>query len=168
LSGLVESFQNLRTCDLAKASGDTLKALYGGSDDMVLFWAHHEKLCLIDGHIAFMGGLDMCTSWDELYVDFANRRLGFGRYDTNSTCLGYETELQLTIQATPLRTLIPGISMISSSPAKTTTMPASLTLRMSKSGRTTSVGLATRNSAVAALMLPSRPHQELEDGLVRH
>ncbi|KAK1836948.1 hypothetical protein QBC39DRAFT_337761 [Podospora conica] len=68
LSGLVSGFQNLRTSDLAKVSGDTLKALYGGTDDMVLFWAHHEKLCLIDGRIAFMGGLDMC----------------FGRYDTNS------------------------------------------------------------------------------------
>lgn len=57
------SFQNLslRTFDLAKVSKDTLKTLYGTSDDMVLFWAHHEKLCLIDRKIAFMGGLDMCT-----------------------------------------------------------------------------------------------------------
>lgn len=37
------------------------------TDDVILFWAHHEKLCLIDGQIAFMGGLDMC----------------FGRWDTN-------------------------------------------------------------------------------------
>ena len=29
---------------------------------MVLFWAHHEKLCVIDERIAFMGGLDMCKS----------------------------------------------------------------------------------------------------------
>jgi len=62
LSGLTSSFQNLnfKSCDLVKASQDTLKALYGGSDDMVLFWAHHEKLCLVDGKLAFMGGLDMC------------------------------------------------------------------------------------------------------------
>lgn len=72
LSGLLEGFQNLRTADLAKVSGDTLKALYGGSDDMVLFWAHHEKLCLVDGRIAFMGGLDMCKSRDKLYRDVAN------------------------------------------------------------------------------------------------
>jgi phospholipase D1/2 len=72
LSGLVEGFQNLRTADLAKVSGDTLKALYGGTDDMVLFWAHHEKLCLIDGRIAFMGGLDMCTSEMSCTADFAN------------------------------------------------------------------------------------------------
>lgn len=64
LSGLQASFKNLtfNTTDLFKASQDSLKALYGGSDDMVLFWAHHEKLCLIDGKVAFMGGLDMCES----------------------------------------------------------------------------------------------------------
>jgi phospholipase D1/2 len=37
------------------------------NDDAVLYWAHHEKLCLVDGHIAFMGGLDLC----------------YGRWDTN-------------------------------------------------------------------------------------
>lgn len=70
LSGLASSFKNLTvgSSDILKASKDSLQALYGGSDDLVLFWAHHEKLCLIDGNIAFMGGLDMC----------------FGRYDTNS------------------------------------------------------------------------------------
>lgn len=64
------SFQgmSLRTFDLAKFSGDALKALYGTTEDVVLYWAHHEKLCLIDDTIAFMGGLDMC----------------FGRWDTNS------------------------------------------------------------------------------------
>jgi phospholipase D1/2 len=29
-------------------------------DDITLYFAHHEKLCLIDGAIAFMGGLDLC------------------------------------------------------------------------------------------------------------
>ncbi|KAF9092887.1 hypothetical protein BGX27_001710, partial [Mortierella sp. AM989] len=32
------------------------------------FWAHHEKICVIDCHLAFMGGLDLC----------------FGRYDTRT------------------------------------------------------------------------------------
>ncbi|CAK7218941.1 hypothetical protein SCUCBS95973_003653 [Sporothrix curviconia] len=59
---------NLRTFDLSKLGKDAIKTLYGTSDDMVLYWAHHEKLCVIDNHIAFMGGLDMC----------------FGRWDTNS------------------------------------------------------------------------------------
>ncbi|KIH89408.1 phospholipase D [Sporothrix brasiliensis 5110] len=59
---------NLRTFDLSKLGKDALKTLYGTSDDVVLYWAHHEKLCVIDGHIAFMGGLDLC----------------FGRWDTNS------------------------------------------------------------------------------------
>jgi phospholipase D1/2 len=35
---------------------------------MIFQWAHHEKLCLIDGKMAFMGGLDLC----------------FGRWDTNA------------------------------------------------------------------------------------
>lgn len=46
---------------------DALKGIYGVTDDVILYWAHHEKLCLIDGRIAFMGGLDLC----------------FGRWDTN-------------------------------------------------------------------------------------
>jgi phospholipase D1/2 len=37
------------------------------SEDSILYWAHHEKLCVVDGEIAFMGGLDLC----------------FGRWDTN-------------------------------------------------------------------------------------
>jgi phospholipase D1/2 len=46
---------------------DALKGIYGMSDNVILYWAHHEKLCLIDGKISFMGGLDLC----------------FGRWDTN-------------------------------------------------------------------------------------
>ncbi|KAI0521317.1 phospholipase [Xylaria bambusicola] len=53
---------------LSKIPGDALKELYGSFGDTVLYWAHHEKLCVVDRHIVFMGGLDMC----------------FGRYDTNS------------------------------------------------------------------------------------
>ncbi|KAI1807211.1 phospholipase D/nuclease [Daldinia bambusicola] len=64
------SLDNLRLNDfsLSKVSGDALKELYGSFGDTVLYWAHHEKLCIVDRHLAFMGGLDMC----------------FGRYDTNS------------------------------------------------------------------------------------
>ncbi|GKT92921.1 Phospholipase d active site motif protein [Colletotrichum tofieldiae] len=55
------SNMNINTFSLSKASGDAIKAIYGtASDGVTLFWAHHEKLCLIDGKIAFMGGLDMC------------------------------------------------------------------------------------------------------------
>lgn len=68
-SSLVSSFQNLKldASGISKMGGDTLKTLYGATDDMILYWAHHEKLCLIDGRIAFMGGLDLC----------------YGRWDTN-------------------------------------------------------------------------------------
>ncbi|KAL8298553.1 hypothetical protein RB600_003195 [Gaeumannomyces tritici] len=67
---LLEGFQNmsLGTFRLSTLPKDTLAALYGTADDVVLFWAHHEKLLVVDSHLAFMGGLDMC----------------FGRYDTNS------------------------------------------------------------------------------------
>ncbi|CAG8535096.1 34282_t:CDS:10 [Gigaspora margarita] len=34
----------------------------------VMFWAHHEKMVVVDSRIAFIGGLDLC----------------FGRYDTHS------------------------------------------------------------------------------------
>lgn len=66
-SSITSSLQNLTldTVSLAKMSGDALKGLYGMNDDVILYWAHHEKLCLIDGRIAFMGGLDMCFGrWD--------------------------------------------------------------------------------------------------------
>jgi phospholipase D1/2 len=52
---------------LSELPQQSLEALYGLSDDVILFWAHHEKLCIIDGKMAFMGGLDAC----------------FGRWDTN-------------------------------------------------------------------------------------
>lgn len=58
----------LTAFSLSKASGSALQALYGSAGDMVLYWAHHEKLCIIDRRIAFMGGLDMC----------------FGRWDTST------------------------------------------------------------------------------------
>ncbi|EAQ87264.1 hypothetical protein CHGG_03883 [Chaetomium globosum CBS 148.51] len=62
LQELHSSLQNfsLKTFDLARASQDAVKSLYGTADDIVLFYSHHEKLCLIDGKLAFMGGLDMC------------------------------------------------------------------------------------------------------------
>lgn len=68
-SSLVSSLQNLKL-DAATASrlgGDALKSLYGIADGVILYWAHHEKLCLVDGKVAFMGGLDLC----------------YGRWDTN-------------------------------------------------------------------------------------
>jgi phospholipase D1/2 len=63
----IKSF-SLKTFDLMKVPEEGLKSLYGLTDDIILYWAHHEKLCLVDGKIAFMGGLDLC----------------FGRWDANS------------------------------------------------------------------------------------
>ncbi|KAL3422829.1 hypothetical protein PVAG01_04576 [Phlyctema vagabunda] len=69
-SEIVEGLKNFSFTNLSLASlpEDSIKALYGVNKDVVLYWAHHEKLCLIDSKIAFMGGLDLC----------------FGRWDTNS------------------------------------------------------------------------------------
>jgi phospholipase D1/2 len=58
----------LNSGDMANIPHAAKEALYGFSDDVVLYWAHHEKLCVIDGREAFMGGLDAC----------------FGRWDTNN------------------------------------------------------------------------------------
>ncbi|CAH0048808.1 unnamed protein product [Clonostachys solani] len=68
VSELGSSFAHLTNFDLAKASDEALKALYGTADGMVLFWAHHEKLIVVDRKLSFMGGLDLC----------------FGRWDTSS------------------------------------------------------------------------------------
>ncbi|KAI6785101.1 Phospholipase D1-like protein [Emericellopsis cladophorae] len=59
---------HLTNFDLAKASSSAVEAIYGTADGMVLFWAHHEKLIVVDRKLGFMGGLDMC----------------FGRWDTSS------------------------------------------------------------------------------------
>jgi phospholipase D1/2 len=68
-ASLIQSVENIKLTAASASSipGDALKAIYGMNDDAVLYWAHHEKLCLIDGRIAFMGGLDLC----------------YGRWDTN-------------------------------------------------------------------------------------
>jgi phospholipase D1/2 len=61
-SELGETIGHLTNFDLAKVSGNALKSLYGTADDIVLFWAHHEKLLVVDRKLGFMGGLDMCRS----------------------------------------------------------------------------------------------------------
>ncbi|KAM3506697.1 hypothetical protein MY10362_002225 [Beauveria mimosiformis] len=61
-------FKDLTHFDLAKASHAAIEAIYGVKDDTVLYWAHHEKLLIVDETLCFMGGLDLC----------------FGRWDTNS------------------------------------------------------------------------------------
>ncbi|KAF2470091.1 phospholipase D/nuclease [Lindgomyces ingoldianus] len=69
-SSMFSSIQNMTfsPAKLAQLPGDGLKAIYGANQDTILYWAHHEKLCLVDGETAFMGGLDLC----------------YGRWDTNS------------------------------------------------------------------------------------
>ena len=66
-SSFLSSLQNLslNAASVSKLPQDALKAIYGFNDDVILYWAHHEKLCLVDGRTAFMGGLDLCYGrWD--------------------------------------------------------------------------------------------------------
>lgn len=59
---------SLHPYDLLKLPINGLTALYGATSDTILYWAHHEKLLIVDDRLAFLGGLDLC----------------FGRWDTNS------------------------------------------------------------------------------------
>jgi phospholipase D1/2 len=66
-SEIISGFKNMSFshASIASLPHDGLEKLYGLSDDVILYWAHHEKLCLIDGHTTFMGGLDLCYGrWD--------------------------------------------------------------------------------------------------------
>ncbi len=63
-----KAFDNLTHFDLAQATHDAIRAIYGVADDIVLYWAHHEKLLLVDNELAFMGGLDMCTAGHLLHL----------------------------------------------------------------------------------------------------
>jgi phospholipase D1/2 len=72
---LEAAFQNLsmgslNAFKLSKAPEDAVKSLYGSAGEVVLYWAHHEKLCLVDRKLAFMGGLDMCE-----YLSISYRNL---------------------------------------------------------------------------------------------
>jgi phospholipase D1/2 len=68
-STLASAFKNVKLTpeSASKLPSDALKAIYGVAEDSILYWAHHEKLCVVDGKLAFMGGLDLC----------------YGRWDTN-------------------------------------------------------------------------------------
>ena len=66
-SSVISSLSNLSltAAQASKLPVNALKAMYGMNDDVILYWAHHEKLCIIDGSKAFMGGLDLCYGrWD--------------------------------------------------------------------------------------------------------
>lgn len=57
---LGKSYKSLKLPDLTKASRNAIKSFYGSQDDVVLYWAHHEKLLVIDENVCFLGGLDLC------------------------------------------------------------------------------------------------------------
>lgn len=67
--GILQDFKetDFSIADIAKLPAATVKRLFGMDKETVLFWAHHEKLVIVDNKLGFMGGLDLC----------------FGRWDTN-------------------------------------------------------------------------------------
>ncbi|KAH6607433.1 phospholipase D/nuclease [Trichoderma cornu-damae] len=56
-SEIGNSFHNLTNFDLATVSKDALTAIYGAADDVVLYWAHHEKLLVVDRNLASDDGI---------------------------------------------------------------------------------------------------------------
>jgi hypothetical protein len=86
--------------------------IYNIKDDITLYFAHHEKLCIVDGQIAFMGGLDLC----------------FGRVRIVSCYQLDEANSaeSSTPMNTPLQMPTPAISTPSSTLVRTTTMYLSL------------------------------------------
>jgi len=71
------SLKSYRPGDLAKASTSALASIYGQFGDSVLYWAHHEKLCVVDRRVGFMGGLDMCFGrWDTMSHPIADAHPG--------------------------------------------------------------------------------------------
>ncbi|KAJ6260547.1 hypothetical protein Dda_4773 [Drechslerella dactyloides] len=82
---------------------ETLTSLTN-TDQLVLYWAHHEKLCLIDGTIpgrglAFMGGLDLCFGrWDlahhpisDVHPTDIKQTLFLGQDYNNARCMDFHT-----------------------------------------------------------------------------
>ena len=68
---------SLTAANLSKLPGDAVQGIYGVSEGAILYWAHHEKLCLIDGQTAFMGGLDLCYGrWDTYQHSIADAHPG--------------------------------------------------------------------------------------------
>lgn len=44
---------------------DNIKVYRHPNDAIPILWSHHEKMCIIDQEIGFMGGLDICYGrWD--------------------------------------------------------------------------------------------------------
>lgn len=121
------SMGSLNAFKLARAPEDAVKSLYGSAGEVVLYWAHHEKLCLIDRQLVFMGGLDMCK-FDQIHMP---------------TFILTISPLQVSVDGTPTvtpsPTRIPETSTPLSSPAKITTMPVYSILRELTTGTTTSV-----------------------------
>ncbi len=87
-SGIWSSLKNtgLNAAKISSLPGEALQGIYGMSEDTILYWAHHEKLCVVDGKIAFMGGLDLC----------------YGRWDTNQHAIAGELPpLSVSCRSTP-------------------------------------------------------------------
>ncbi|KAI7906284.1 uncharacterized protein BX663DRAFT_577093 [Cokeromyces recurvatus] len=65
--------------------------------DNIFFWAHHEKICVIDNEIAFLGGIDQCFGrWDtpaHILIDDlpANEQIWPGKDYSNPRIIDFHT-----------------------------------------------------------------------------
>jgi hypothetical protein len=116
---------SFKTIDLAKLPEDGIKALYGVNNDIILYWAHHEKLCLVDGYLAFMGMV--------ILIHFLSHKLIieqvvliFASADGMSTNILFQTLILVTW-------------IILSSPVRISIMQEFTISKMSPNGRTTNL-----------------------------
>ncbi|KAL4928118.1 phospholipase D/nuclease [Aspergillus undulatus] len=62
---------------LYSLSDETLRALFGLLEWGTLFWAHHDKLVIVDQQVAFTGGLDLSFGrWDTIQHPIADAHAG--------------------------------------------------------------------------------------------
>lgn len=75
--------------------------------ELIYYWSHHEKLCLVDNKIACMGGLDACYGrWDthdhplsDVHPQEFNKTMFPGQDYNNSRMMDFQTVDKFTSNA---------------------------------------------------------------------
>lgn len=75
--------------------------------ELIYYWSHHEKLCLVDNKVACMGGLDACYGrWDthdhplsDVHPQEFNKTLFPGQDYNNSRMMDFQTVDKFTSNA---------------------------------------------------------------------
>lgn len=70
---IFESISAGYDADVDHISDRTLQTLFGLVGGPTLLWAHHEKLVIVDQHVAFLGGIDLSYGrWDTIQHPIAD------------------------------------------------------------------------------------------------